>query len=245
MKMAFSSTKRIARSNPPGVYGRRLSFFSARCRRSASPRVVGSCGYDEVAATNQMSSVDPNCRHIETSGYRTTAPRDRDSSRASSPRVRETARCCSVFLLAAAVCARLFAQSVVVLPNRTDSLKFAAIGDNGTGDRPQYEVAQQMTRVHARFPFNLVIMLGDNMYGGQNPSDFVKKFEQPYAALLEANVKFQASLGNHDRPENVSYGPYNMNGQRYYTFVRGHVRFFALDSTLMDPKQRERLERAL
>ena len=53
-------------------------------------------------------------------------------------------------------------------------------------------------------------MLGDNMYGGQSPSDFVKKFEQPYAALISAGVKFQACLGNHDRPENVSYKYYNM-----------------------------------
>ena len=88
-----------------------------------------------------------------------------------------------------------------------------------------------MANAHATFPFDLVIMLGDNMYGGQKPADFVKKFELPYAPLLSAGVKFQASLGNHDRPENVSYKPFNMNGQRYYTYVRGNVRFFALDST--------------
>ena len=95
------------------------------------------------------------------------------------------------------------------------------------------------------FPFDLVIMLGDNMYGGQQPADFVKKFEQPYAPLLAAGVKFQASLGNHDRPENVSYKPFNMNGQRYYTYVRNNVRFFALDSTLMDRKQVAWIEAAL
>jgi hypothetical protein len=111
------------------------------------------------------------------------------------------------------------------------------MGDNGTGDRPQYEVAQQMTSFHAKFPFDLAIMLGDNMYGGQSPADFVKKFEQPYAALLAAGVKFQASLGNHDKPQNVSYKYFGMNGQRYYTYVRNNVRFFALDTTLMDPKQ--------
>ena len=80
-------------------------------------------------------------------------------------------------------------------------------------------------------------MLGDNMYGGQPPADFVKKFEQPYAALLTAGVQFQASLGNHDGPQNVDYKLYNMNGQRYYTYARGNVRFFALDSTRMDAKQ--------
>jgi 3',5'-cyclic AMP phosphodiesterase CpdA len=73
----------------------------------------------------------------------------------------------------------------------------------------------------------------------------VKKFEQPYAPLLKAGVKFQASLGNHDRPTNVSYAPYNMNGQRYYTYVRKNVRFFALDSTLMDKRQLDWLETAL
>ncbi len=146
-------------------------------------------------------------------------------------------------MLAAAVCAAALAQQA--LPNRPDSLKFAAIGDNGTGDRPEYEVAQQMAKVHATFAFDLVIMLGDNMYGGQSPSDYVKKFEQPYAPLLAAGVKFQASLGNHDRPDQVSYRLYNMNGQRYYTFVRGNVRFFALDSTLMDRKQVEWLEASL
>ena len=39
-----------------------------------------------------------------------------------------------------------------------------------------------MASARAKFPFDLVIMLGDNMYGGQRPADFVKKFEQPYAA---------------------------------------------------------------
>ena len=153
-------------------------------------------------------------------------------------------RALSTLVVAAAAVAGLVAGAAA-LPNLSDSLKFAAIGDNGTGDRAQYEVAGQMTRLHATFPFELVIMLGDNMYGGQSPADFVKKFEQPYAALLKANVQFQASLGNHDRPANVSYKPYNMNGQRYYTFVRKHVRFFALDSTLMDKKQLDWIEAAL
>ena len=131
------------------------------------------------------------------------------------------------------------------LPNRPDSLKFAAIGDNGTGDSPQYEVAAQMVKVHAAFPFDLVIMLGDNMYGGQSPADYVKKFERPYAALLSVGVTFQAAIGNHDRPDQVQYKPYNMNGQRYYTYTRRNVRFFALDSNLMDPKQLEWLEDGL
>jgi len=151
----------------------------------------------------------------------------------------------SLLLLVALVASAGLASQSPALPNRQGSLKFAAIGDNGTGDRPQYEVAQTMASVRAAFPFDLVIMLGDNMYGSQRPADYVKKFEQPYAALLSAGVKFQASLGNHDRPEQVSYQLYNMNGQRYYTYVRNNVRFFALDTTLMDDRQREWLETSL
>jgi 3',5'-cyclic AMP phosphodiesterase CpdA len=147
-------------------------------------------------------------------------------------------------LLAVLAVASLVAQPTA-LPNRPDSLKFLAMGDNGTGDRPEYEVGQQMAKLHTTFPFELVIMLGDNMYGGQSPSDYVKKFEQPYAPLLAAGVKFQASLGNHDRPDQVSYKLYNMNGQRYYTYARNNARFFALDSNLMDQKQLEWLDAQL
>jgi hypothetical protein len=139
--------------------------------------------------------------------------------------------------LAAAASAALVAQAPHQLPNRAGSVKFAAIGDNGNGDREQYEVGQQMAKSRAAFAFDFVIMLGDNMYGGQSPADFVRKFEQPYAALLKDGVTFQASLGNHDRVDQINYKPFNMNGQRYYSYVRGNARFFALDTTLMDQKQ--------
>ena len=156
-----------------------------------------------------------------------------------------TRRIVPVLLVVGAIAsAGLLAQSSQ-LPNRPGSLKFAAIGDNGTGDQPQYDIARQMTAFHGRFTFDLVIMLGDNMYGGQSPADFVQKFEQPYAPLLKAGVKFQASLGNHDRPENVSYKLYNMNGQRYYTYARNNVRFLALDSNRMDRAQLAWIETSL
>jgi hypothetical protein len=54
----------------------------------------------------------------------------------------------------------------LALPNRPASLKFAAIGDNGTGDPPEYDIGRQMAAYHSRFPFELVIMLGDNLLAG-------------------------------------------------------------------------------
>jgi hypothetical protein len=125
------------------------------------------------------------------------------------------------------------------------SLKFAVIGDNGTGDPPEYEVGQQMAAARATFPYDLVIMLGDNIYGRQSPRDFVDKFEKPYAALLGNGVRFFATLGNHDEPSNRDYPGFNMGGQRYYTYVRQPVRFFVFDSNLMDRDQVAWIERTL
>ncbi len=152
-----------------------------------------------------------------------------------------------VAAIAAAIVPLAAAQVAVTLPlpNRPDSVKFAAFGDMGTGDRPQYEVAQQMVAYHQRFAFDTVIMLGDNLYGSQAPNDFVKKFETPYKPLLDAGVKFYASLGNHDNQSNVNYKFFNMDGQRFYTFAKKDVRFFALDTDFLDPPQRAWIENAL
>jgi 3',5'-cyclic AMP phosphodiesterase CpdA len=123
------------------------------------------------------------------------------------------------------------------LPNRAESLKFAVIGDNGTGKQPQLDVAAQMARARASFPFDLVLMLGDNFYGPQTPSDLEKKFAQPYRALLDAGVTFRAALGNHDDIATINYPPINMDGQRYYTYVRRQVRFIVLDTNVLDAPQ--------
>jgi len=130
-------------------------------------------------------------------------------------------------------------------PLKPGSVKFAAIGDMGTGEGPQYEVADRMNTERQRFPFDFVIMLGDNIYGGSSPKDFERKFERPYKGLLDASVKFYASLGNHDNPNERFYKPFNMNGSNYYTFKKGNVRFFALDSNYMDARQLAWLQKEL
>lgn len=137
------------------------------------------------------------------------------------------------------------ASQEVQLPGDPSSVKFAVIGDHGTGAPPQYEVGRQMTTARARFPFEFVIMLGDNMYGRQQPQGYVTKFERPYQALLAAGVPFYATLGNHDDAAQRFYKGFNMNGQRYYTFVRANVRLFVFDTNLMDKTQLAWIENAL
>src|SRR6185503_10632437 len=138
----------------------------------------------------------------------------------------------------------LWAQDVS-LPIHAGSVRFAAIGDMGTGAAPQYDVAQRMLQFHEKFPFTFVIMLGDNIYGGKSPDDFLKKFEIPYKPLLDTGVQFYAALGNHDDPNERFYKLFNMNGQSYYSFKKGNVHFYALDSDYLDPKQLAWLEKEL
>jgi hypothetical protein len=123
------------------------------------------------------------------------------------------------------------AAQPAALPNKDGSFKFGVLGDFGTGDRTQYQ---------------LVVLVGDNLYGSERPQDFKKKFELPYKPLLDAGVKFYASLGNHDAREQRYYKLFNMEGKLYYTFnPKPDVRFFALESTYPEPEQIKWLENEL
>src|SRR5438132_1365974 len=82
-----------------------------------------------------------------------------------------------------------YAQTIQ-LPTKKDSVKFAIIGDNGTGDKDEYQIAEKLTAARDKFPFGFVVMMGDNLYGGEATKDFVQKFEKPFKALLDAGVKF-------------------------------------------------------
>lgn len=138
------------------------------------------------------------------------------------------------------------APAIAPLANKPGSLKFGVMGDFGTGKRSQYELAAQMVRLHQSFPYQTMILVGDNLYGSERPQDFRQKFELPYKPLLDAGVKFYASLGNHDAREQRFYKLFNMDGKFYYTFSpKPEVRFFALESTYPVPEQIRWLEKEL
>src|SRR5690242_21740861 len=97
-----------------------------------------------------------------------------------------------------------WASTLIVAP-AAHPFRCAVIGDTGTGGRPQHEVAARMAEVHRESPLDSVLMLGDNLYGGQKAKDYRGKFELPYAKLLDAGVPFYAVLGNHDDPGQEQY----------------------------------------
>jgi hypothetical protein len=128
------------------------------------------------------------------------------------------------------------------LPMKDGSVRFAVIGDTGSGAKEQSELAQVMLRYRQLFPFEFVLMMGDNLYGGESASDYKVKFENVYKPLLDAKVKFYATLGNHDESNQRFYDHFNMNGNEYYSFKKDNVGFYSLNSNYMDKKQVQWIE---
>src|SRR5688572_2584781 len=86
-----------------------------------------------------------------------------------------------------------------------EAVRFAVLGDNGTGATPQLDVGRQMAASRRAFGFDFVLMLGDNLYVRANERGYADAFERPYKALLDTGVPFFAILGNHDDVRELTY----------------------------------------
>ena len=133
----------------------------------------------------------------------------------------------------------------LTLPLKKDSVRFVLIGDTGTGTKKQHDLADLLLRSRQVFPFEFVLLVGDNLYGGEKPADYKAKFEDVYRPLINQQVKFYAALGNHDEPAQRFYEHFNMEGKEYYRFTKGNVAFYALNSNYMDKKQIDWLQSEL
>lgn len=138
-------------------------------------------------------------------------------------------------------------------------LVFFVIGDYGTGERPQYSIAQAMwnefqKRNSSGNPVRFVLTTGDNIYGdftnvlfgvrhtGSDDSDWANKFFEPYQQLI-ARIPFYPTLGNHDGNETERHRDLDAyldnfffpdaKPARFYSFQYANLaEFFGLDSTL-------------
>jgi hypothetical protein len=137
-------------------------------------------------------------------------------------------------------------SGTTTLPNQAGSFKFAVLGNSGTGEQTQYELADQMAALRERFKYDHVILLGGNIHGEGRPHDFMKKFEVPYKRLLEGGVTFRAARGDEDARDQRYYKNFNMKGNPYYTFEpRPDIQFLALESSDVTKEQIEWLEAKL
>jgi len=127
-------------------------------------------------------------------------------------------------------------------------LHVVALGDFGSGNANQAAVARAMAKRNAEDHFDLGISLGDNFYrcGVRTTSErsWKLRWEDLYTPL---GIPFYTSLGNHDyghplvicpaekaSPDaEIAYSEHSKSWRmpaRYYTFVAGPARFFAIDT---------------
>ncbi|MEZ4263807.1 MAG: metallophosphoesterase [Polyangiaceae bacterium] len=126
------------------------------------------------------------------------------------------------------------------------TIRFAALGDTGTGSADQIRVANALDAKCKASGCDFIVLLGDNIYdsGVSSVDDpqWQSKFEVPYAAI---NLDFFAVLGNHDYgangagtdfPKGKNEIDYTAKSTKwkmpaaYYTQVKGPMELFALDT---------------
>ncbi|MEB3286661.1 MAG: metallophosphoesterase [Vampirovibrionales bacterium] len=138
---------------------------------------------------------------------------------------------------------------------KTDAIKrFAVIGDAGTGEDGQFDIAQGLQREFQRQPFASTLVLGDNAYPKyQDASQLEAVFDRcigtPYMPLKEQGIRFFPVLGNHD-VDKQDFGGLNQlkywsrlndifsneaQVPRYYSQRLGNTEIFALDATVFFP----------
>lgn len=154
--------------------------------------------------------------------------------------------------------ARFLLLLLTALAAAQTPFRFVAIGDTGSASPAQGRVAEQMWQWRQKNLFDVVLMLGDDIYGttelthGGDPKLFPKKFDTYYKRFQQQGVVFHASVGNHDMQTNHAQGEiddkarFGMLGpDGYYTFstpnsfnVGGKrlAQFYALNSELKGEK---------
>ena len=123
--------------------------------------------------------------------------------------------------------------------------RFVAVGDYGTTSSGSFAVAALVHALEPRF----VITLGDNNYPngaastidqniGQHYHDYIHPYVGSYGSGALVN-RFFPCLGNHDWVATGALPYLNYfvlpNNERYYSFRRGKIDFFALDSDPAEP----------
>jgi len=129
---------------------------------------------------------------------------------------------------------------VRIQPREPQVLRFAALGDIGTGDANQARVAGTLRRLCAQGQCDLVLLLGDNFYergvSSIRDAKFARIFEQVYGGIAQP---FLPVLGNHDvKQDALAQVLYSLVNPAWrmpnfsYQFELPWVRFFAVNSTV-------------
>lgn len=115
------------------------------------------------------------------------------------------------------------------------AIRFAAVGDSGTGSAAQYLVAEQMRLWRP----DLIVHTGDVVYPAGEGAGYPEAFFLPYRALLPG-VPLVPSVGNHDALHVDGFrgtflppeGRPRSGSKRYFSFDYGNAHFTVADTTL-------------
>ena len=151
-----------------------------------------------------------------------------------------------------------FTAGVLLRPTRVfglqpaeQSVKFAVIGDWGSGNGEESAIVRRLLETHKCSPLDFVVTAGDNIYPNGSGRYFGSRFETPFADFIRQRVNFYTVLGNHDvkegRGDQCNYPMFNMGGKSYYSIQKGDslAEFFMLDSNDFSREQADWLDRAL
>jgi hypothetical protein len=121
------------------------------------------------------------------------------------------------------------------------AITFAVLGDNGSGGRNQMDVARQMAHTYQTTPYGLVLLAGDISYYGSIDDRWNEVFLEPYGPLIDAGVKWELAIGNHELSEKkTDEAAAEIEAQlrrfgkpgTYYAVRHGPVEVFVLDTSI-------------
>jgi len=135
-------------------------------------------------------------------------------------------------------------------PVGSKPMRFITFGDYGQGTPFQKQLGDVMAQTYQKTPYNVALLLGDNIYPNGDVKRLAKSnFENPYQLLIQNKVRFWAAIGDHDDhqghvKDELAY--FKMPG-KYYQVSYGPVDFFVLNTTFFvrSPEQRAWIAKTL
>jgi hypothetical protein len=131
---------------------------------------------------------------------------------------------------------------VVALPAAVQpDLRVALVGDVGDGGDREHKTAATIQAQSAEDRYDILMLLGDNVYPSGDPDRIGATVFEPFGPLLAGGTELFAILGNHDVMDGTGDAQLDALGMpgRWYSVRRGDMLGIALDST--DPTNPEQL----
>lgn len=138
---------------------------------------------------------------------------------------------------------------VVALPEEAQPwLRVALVGDVGDGTGREYETAAAIEAQSKIDRYDILMLLGDNVYPAGDPERIEATVFEPFGTLLDAGTDLFAVLGNHDVMDDMGDAQLDALGMpgHWFAVERDDLLGIALDSTRPDdPDQLAWLEETL